>query len=467
VSEVSARETARRLLAAPQSSSPVEAVPSPAKTSRRRAAKPFADHPAIVATRDRRGRAQAIVELTGMPSPLFFERHGPNEPVIDGPNGPLTNFSTYNYLGLAAHPKVVGAAQDALAQYGASASASRIFSGGIDLYSKLEKRLADIYDVDEAVITTSGYLANAGVIGFLLGERDALVCDALDHASIVSGGQWSGARQLTFRHNDPDSLRNVLRMSRDRFERVLVVIEAHYSMDGDIGLLPEIAEVAREFDCGVMVDEAHSFGVLGARGHGIREHFGLPGDAVDIWMGTLSKALGSCGGFLAGNGDLIDAIRTIAPGVEQFTGGPSPAAAGAALAALDVLDNEPDRLARLWHNGAFFSSVLRERDLDLGISQGTPIVPVLVPGEFRVGFSSSMLLQRGVYVGPVVSPGVLLGQERLRFFVTSEHTEEQLSRSADVIAEVIGLLPQFGDALTMSNVAAMAQEIFGGHQDRS
>ncbi len=305
------------------------------------------------------------------------------------------------------------------------------------------------------------------MIGFLLGERDALVCDALDHASIVSGGQWSGARQLTFRHNDPDALRNLLRMSRNRFERVLVVIEGHYSMDGDIGLLPEIAKVAHEFDCGVMVDEAHSLGVLGARGHGVREHFGLPGDAVDIWMGTLSKALGSCGGFIAGEGELIDAIRAIAPGVEQFTGGPSPAAAAAALAALDVLDEEPDRVARLWRNAAFFSSALRERELDLGCSQGTPICPVLVPGEFQVGLSSSMLLQRGVYVGPVVSPGVPPGQERLRFFVTSEHTEEQLRRTADLLIEVIESIAQLGSALTTSDIVAMAQEMVGGHEDRS
>ncbi len=405
-----------------------------------------------------------MFELTGMPSPLFLLRRGPNNPVIDGPNGPMANFSSYNYLGLAAHPEVIRAAQDALAQYGASASASRVFSGGIDLYAELESRLARIYDVDAAIISTSGYLTNAGVIGFLLGERDALVCDALDHASIVSGGRWSGARQLTFRHNDPDSLRTVLRMSRSRFDRVLVVVEAHYSMDGDIGRLPEIAAVAREFHCAVMVDEAHSFGVLGSHGHGVREHFGLPGDAVDIWMGTLSKALGSCGGFIAGGGDLIEAIRTVAPGVEQFTGGPSPAAAAAALAALDVLDDEPDRLVRLWRNAEWFTSALRDRHLDLGLSQNTPICPVLIPGEFQVGFISSVLLQRGVYVGPVVSPGVQPGQERLRFFVTSEHTEEQLRSTADLVTEINGLVPQLGSALTMSKAAAMIEELIGGRR---
>jgi 7-keto-8-aminopelargonate synthetase-like enzyme len=396
-----------------------------------------------------------------MPNPLFLVRRGPNDPVIDGQDGPLTNFSSYNYLGLAHHPKVIGAAKDALGRYGASASASRIFSGGIDLYDDLESRLARCYNVDAAIISTSGYLTNAGVIGFLLGERDAIVCDALVHASIVSGAQWSGARQLTFRHNDPESLRSVLRMSRGRFERALVVIEGHYSMDGDIGRLPEIAAVAKEFGCAVMIDEAHSFGVLGEHGHGVREHFGLAGDAVDIWMGTLSKALGSCGGFIAGDGDLMEAIRTVAPGVEQFTGGPSPAATAAALAALDVLESEPDRIARLRRNAQCFSSALRERDLDLGSSQGTPICPVLVPGELQVGFASSMLLQRGVYVGPVVSPGVQPGHERLRFFVTSEHTEDQLRATAEVVAEVVSVATQSVGALTMSNAATVIGEMTG------
>lgn len=455
--DISVRGLVRHLSAVPQNTS----VPAPVAPSPQRARRSFVDRPDIAAIRRRTALVRKIFDMTGMPSPLFLRRQGPNGPMIDGPNGPVTNFSSYNYLGLAAHPKVVRAAQDSLEQYGASASASRTLSGEIDLYDRLESRLACIYDVDAAVITTSGYLTNAGVIGFLLGKRDALVCDALNHASIVSGGQWSGARRLTFRHNDPDSLRDVLRKSRSRFDRVLVVIEALYSMDGDIGRLPEIAAIAREFDCGVMVDEAHSFGVLGAHGHGVREHFGLPGDAVDIWMGTLSKSLGSCGGFIAGDGDLIEAIRTVAPS-EQFACGPSPAAAGAALAALGVLDDEPDRLARLWRNAERFTSALRERHLDLALSQSTPICPVLIPGELQVGFISSVLLQRGVYAGPVGSPGVQRGQERLRFFVTSEHTDEQLSSTADLVAEVIGLLNQDGGALTMSNAVEMLAEMTAG-----
>lgn len=449
-SDTSAPDIARQLLA--QSPSPLGA--GQAGEPGRSAGGPFANHPEIGAGRARAMPMNALIAMTGMPNPAFLLRKGPNDVVIDGPTGPLLNFSSYNYLGLASHPKVIHAAQDALAQYGASASASRIFSGGTELYVALESRLAALYDVDAAVISASGYVTNAGVIGFLVTERDAIVCDALAHASIFSGSRWSGARQMTFRHNDPESLRGLLRMARARFERVLVVIEGHYSMDGDIGKLPEIASVAREFDCAVMIDEAHSLGVLGARGHGVREHFGLASDAVDIWMGTLSKALGSCGGFIAGDGELLLSIRALAPGVEQFTGGPSPASAAAALAALDVMEAEPERLQKLWCNAETFSSALRERGLDLGLSQNTPICPVMVTGELQVGFSSSVLMQRGIYVGPVVSPGVQPGQERLRFFLTSEHTEDQLQHAADQVAEVVELAGQLGGYLAMTGEAS-------------
>ncbi|MEV0683956.1 aminotransferase class I/II-fold pyridoxal phosphate-dependent enzyme [Nocardia sp. NPDC050378] len=174
-----------------------------------------------------------------------------------------------------------------------------------------------------------------------------------------------------FRHNDPESLRSVLRMARANIDRAVVVLEGHHSMDGTVGRLPEIASFAREFDCAVMVDEAHSLGVFVADGRGVREHFGLPGDAVDIWMGTLSKALGSCGGFVAGDADLIDAMKAAAPGVAMLSGGPAPSTIGAALA-LAILHMEPQRLTRLWPNTDFFRGLLVERDLDLGVSEGTP-----------------------------------------------------------------------------------------------
>lgn len=448
--EAAMREMASKLLAGGGNGDQLAPPLRPVAPTSATGAKPivrqkFSDHPGVVSACELNARRRAIWELTGMPSPLYLERKGYNTAVIEGPDRELTNFAGYNYLGLAHHPKVVRAVQDAVAQYGASASNSRITSGETALYPRLERRLAQIYDVDAAIIATSGFLTNAGVLGYLLGEGDAAVCDSLIHASVVAGARWAGARVMTFRHNDPDSLRAVLRATRDRFKRVLVVIEGLYSMDGDIGPLPQVAAVAREFDCGVMVDEAHSIGVLGAHGHGVREHFGLPGDAVDIWMGSLSKALGSCGGFIAGNANLIEALST-APAMLLTVGFP-PTAAAAALTALEVLDSEPERVQRLWRNTKLFTSALRDRDIDLGISQNTPICPVLIPSVARVVFASALLLQRGIYVGPVTAPAVQPGQERLRFFITSEHTDEQLTATADAVAEVVQIANQLDSSI--------------------
>ncbi|MGW5450462.1 aminotransferase class I/II-fold pyridoxal phosphate-dependent enzyme [Nocardia sp. NPDC003979] len=436
----SARELARKLLndTVGEGVSRAPSTPPPVtRRPRRGPGRQFADHPEVAAMAKKRATIAELYDRFDMPNPVFLLRESANDTVIRWQGRELVNFGAYNYLGLSNHPKVVQAAKDALDTYGASASASRIVAGEIPLYAELEQRLAGMYDVADALVTTSGYLTNAGVIGFLLRDGDVAICDSLIHRSVVSGVQWSGARQLTFRHNDPESLRSVLRMARANFDRALVVLEGHYSMDGTIGKLPEIAAVAREFDCAVMVDEAHSLGVFGANGRGVREHFGLPGDAVDIWMGTLSKALGSCGGFVAGDADLIGAMKVAAPGVAMLSGGPAPSTIGAALAALDILDMEPQRLTRLWSNTEFFRSLLVERGLDLGVSEGTPIFPVMVPQEFRAGFVSARLLQQGIYTGAITAPAVPVGSERLRFFLTSEHTTDQLRRTADELAEAV------------------------------
>ncbi|NEW47375.1 aminotransferase class I/II-fold pyridoxal phosphate-dependent enzyme [Nocardia cyriacigeorgica] len=449
----SARDLARKLLsgtgtgtgtpAASGSARPTapatQVRPAAASAPRRRRGpgRHFVDHPEVAAMVARKAAIAGLYEQTGMPNPLFLPRTGANDATMRVGERELLNFSAYNYLGLANHPRVVAGAKAALDRYGASASASRILAGEIALYGELEQRLADWYGVGDAMITTSGYLTNAGVLGFLMGDGDVAVCDALIHGSIVSGTQWAGCRRITFRHNDPEALRSVLRMSRNGFDRALVVVEGHYSMDGTVGRVDELAAIAREYDCAVMVDEAHSLGVFGARGRGIREHYAMAGEDVDIWMGTLSKALGSVGGFIAGDADLIGAMKAAAPGVAMLTGGPAPSAVGAALAALDVLDDEPERLTRLWVNAKLFTAMLAERGVNLGDSQGTPIIPVIVPGEIRSGFVASSLLQQGVYAGNISAPAVPAGQERLRFFVTSEHTEGQLTSTANLLAEAI------------------------------
>ncbi|MFE3545673.1 aminotransferase class I/II-fold pyridoxal phosphate-dependent enzyme [Nocardia sp. NPDC059177] len=428
----SARDLARRLL-----NSTGEAAPAKPQRPRRGPGRQFADHPEVAAMAHKRASIEAVYAQFGMPNPVFLTRESPNDTVIRWQGRELVNFGAYNYLGLGNHPKVVQAAKDTLDAYGASASASRIVAGEIPIYIELEQRLARMYDVGDALVTTSGYLTNAGVIGFLLRAGDVAICDALIHRSVVSGVQWAGARQLSFRHNDPESLRSVLRMARGNFDRALVVLEGHYSMDGTIGRIDELAAVAREFDCAVMVDEAHSLGVFGETGSGVREHFSMAGGEVDLWMGTLSKALGSCGGFIAGDADLIGAMKVSAPGVAMLSGGPAPSTIGAALAALDVLDAEPQRLTRLWSNAELFHTLLAARDIDLGVSERTPICPVLVPQEFRAGYVSARLLQHGIYAGAITAPAVPVGSERLRFFLTSEHTDDQLRHTADQVADAV------------------------------
>ncbi|WP_194819699.1 aminotransferase class I/II-fold pyridoxal phosphate-dependent enzyme [Nocardia sp. XZ_19_385] len=443
------RGIARRLLAngIPTPSGPTRRQPVPVRASRSRRGpgRQFADHPAVVDALRKQAAIQHLVDTTGLPHPLYLSPEGPNGAVIRSGGRELVNYSSYNYLELAQHPRVIAAANAAAEQYGTSASATRIVTGEIPLYAQLERRLAGIYDTGDALVTASGFLTNAAVIGFLLAEGDVAVCDSLAHASLVAGTQWAGCRRVTFRHNDPEALAALLRASRHQFDRALVIIEGHYSMDGDLGPVAEIAEVARKYDCAVLVDEAHALGVLGPNGLGSREHFDIPGDLVDIWAGSLSKAMGSTGGFIAGDADLVRAIKYAAPGMALYTAGPSPSNVAAVLAGLDVLAAEPDRLTRLWSNARLFCDALRAHGLDLADSQSTPIVPVIVPGEVRAGYAAAAMLQRGYNAGAILSPVVPAGTERLRFFLTSEHTEHQLRATADHLADIRTIVEHIPD----------------------
>jgi 7-keto-8-aminopelargonate synthetase-like enzyme len=391
-------------------------------------------HPLIEQARTARQMLESM-EAQGISNPYFMPHTGVNGATIDIRGAEMINFSGYNYLGLAGHPRVVEAAKRAIDQYGTSASASRIVSGEVAVYAEFEQRLAAAYGVAEAIVTPSGYLTNAAAIPFLLTPADVAVCDEFVHSSVHSGVRWAQCRRVTFRHNDPESLAAVLRRSRNQAERALVVVEAVYSMDGDIAPLPEIISVAREYDCLIMVDEAHSFGTLGKTGLGVREHFGLPGDAVDLWMGTLSKTLAGCGGFLAGNGDLMWALRFGAPGISMFTAPPTPAQIAASTAAFDVMRQEPDRVARLRANASAGLSALRAGGWNTGTSYGTPVVPIILGDGAKAIELSTWLLRNGVNAGPVLVPAVEPGQERIRLFFGSEHTSGQITTFVDLLEQ--------------------------------
>jgi 8-amino-7-oxononanoate synthase len=346
----------------------------------------------------------------------------------------ILNFSSYDYLGLNEHPEVVQAARAAIDRYGISASASRHVAGERPVHRALERALADHYGVEDCLVLVSGYATNLGVIGHLVGSKDLLIHDALSHNSIVMGGTLSGAARRSFAHNDLDSLDQMLAATRNKFERALIVVEGHYSMDGDYPDLPRLIEIKTRHDAWLMVDEAHSLGVLGRRGYGIAEHFGVDPRRVDIWMGTLSKTLAGCGGYIAGCKELVDYLR-LTVGVFVFSVGMPPVIAATAQKALEVLHREPERVSRLQHNAAYFCSLAKARGLDLGTAAGTAVCPIIIGDSLPTVVLSQRLLERGVNALPVTHPAVPAKTSRLRFFVTAMHTRPQIETAIEVTAE--------------------------------
>lgn len=346
----------------------------------------------------------------------------------------LINFSSYNYLGLNGHPAVSAAAKAAIDRYGTTVSASRVVAGERPIHRELERRLAALHGAEDAVAFVSGHATNTTVIGHLMGPNDLILHDALIHNSVTQGALLSGARRLAFPHNDAAAAERLLVEQRGRAERVLIVIEGLYSMDGDSPDGRAFADLARREGAWLMVDEAHSLGVLGAAGRGIGERDGLSGADVHLWMGTLSKTLAGCGGYIAARADLVEYLKLTAPGFVYSVGLPPPIA-GAAIAALDVMAAEPERVARLNHNSRRFLEGARAAGLDTGPSEGLAIVPVITGSSIKAAQLSQALARRGVNVQPILHPAVAERAARLRFFLSSEHTDAQIDRTLEILAE--------------------------------
>jgi 8-amino-7-oxononanoate synthase len=373
-------------------------------------------------------------EFLGISDPFFRVHEGiaGAETVIDGRR--FVNFASYNYIGLNGHPDIVSAARAAIDRYGTSVSASRPVSGERPVHRDLEHALARVHGTEDCVVLVGGHSTNVTVIGHLLGRDDVIVHDALIHNSIVQGAMLSGARRVPFPHLDHEAADRLLRVARPRGGHALLVIEGHYSMDGDVPDLPAFIAVARRNRAWLMVDEAHALGVLGPRGFGTADRFGVDPGEVDIWMGTLSKSLVSCGGYIAGSKDLVDFLKVAAPGF-VFSVGMAPAAAAAALAALELLEREPERVRRLNDRAALFLRLAREGGLDVGGSIGASIVPVVTGSSIRAGRLAQALFHRGVNVQPILYPAVPERAARLRFFATASHTEEQIRDTVEILLE--------------------------------
>ncbi len=415
-----------------------------------RDAAPTLGDPEVRANLDMIRRAGAALDIE---NPYFRVHSGIAGALTTIENRSYDNFVSYNYLGLNGDKRVSDAAKQAIDRYGTSVSASRLVSGERPVHRELEAALAEVYGAEDALTLVSGHATNVTVIGHLIGPEDAVVHDSLSHNSILQGAVMSGAQRVPFPHNDLAELDRLLTRVRPGVKRVLVVVEGHYSMDGDVPDLAGLVQLVRRHRASLMVDEAHSLGVLGTCGFGIAERCGVDPGEVDLWMGTLSKTLSACGGYVAGSRALIDYLRCSVPGF-VYSVGLSPPVAAAALAALRVMRSEPERVAQLSENAAFFLAEAKAAGLDTGPSIGAAIVPIMTGGSIRAATAAHRLRELGVNVQPIMQPAVPERSARLRFFISSLHTREQLSRVVAQTAEVLA-----GISARPVNLAALAMRL--------
>ncbi|ONG44824.1 8-amino-7-oxononanoate synthase [Pseudoroseomonas deserti] len=379
---------------------------------------------------------KAAMESLELRSPLFVAHDGLAGAHSSIEGREVINYASYNYLGLNGDPRVQEAARDAVSRYGTSPSGSRITSGERALHLELERELAALHGAEAALTFVSGHATNVTTIGHLMGPRDIVVHDAAIHNSCTEGIRLSGARRIPFAHNDMAAAEREMASARRGGQRAMLLVEGHYSMDGDIPDLARCVEIARRHDAWLMVDEAHSLGAIGPTGRGVAEAQGLDPAGVDLWMGTLSKTLSSCGGYIAARADVIDWLRHTVPG-SVYSVGLAPPLAAAALAALRIFQAEPERVARLQANGAGLRDRLKARGFDTGASIGSAIVPVVLGSSLRTAKVAGALLERGVAVQTVVFPAVPEQSARLRFFLSSEHTEEDLDRTVEAVVAAV------------------------------
>ena len=399
----------------------------------------FADHPDVVSTNRQFGELDAFLDSSNIPRPYFHPHLGTNAAMVHMFGRHLVNFSSYDYLGMSSDPRVQKRAKDAIDTYGTSVSASRIVSGEIPLHGELEARIAAWHGVDDALVTTSGYLTNAAVVGYLLGPDDVAVCDSLVHSSIVSGTRWSGCRRINFRHNDPASLEAILAASRHKYARAMLIVEGLYSMDGDTPPLPELIAIARRYDCAVMVDEAHSFGVLGPTAKVSKKFGGCPATPSMCGWGHCRRRWAAVADSLPVTANCYRALKYSAPGLSAFAIGATAGGGRRRVGGHGDHRAGARRVARVQALGERMGELCRERGFDIGSAEGTPITPAILGG--KTGMASVRLIEAGINVGAILAPAVAAGQERLRFFVTSEHTEEQLETSVAALDDVLRSLP--------------------------
>jgi 8-amino-7-oxononanoate synthase len=378
--------------------------------------------------------------------PYFRTLQSPAAPVVEMEGAERIMLGSNNYLGLTGDPRVIQGARDALERYGTGLTGSRLLNGTLDLHLVLEREIADWMGTEEAIVFTTGHQANVGTLGTILAPGDTVIADSADHASILDGCLLSRAKLRPFRHNRLDKLERMLEKGAEDGGGVLVVVDGVFSMEGDVAPLPQILELCRKHGARLMVDEAHAAGVLGARGAGTAELFGVE-DGVDLRMGTFSKSLASCGGFIAGSHEVIDFLR-ITSRAFLFTAAGVPAAVGAALAALRIIRSEdgPPLFAQVLENAEYLNRGLHElgfkvvepQPLPDGSTVVTPIVPVVVGDDWKAVLLWRALYDAGVFVNVALHPAVPPGGALLRTSVMATHDRPTLDRALERFASVKG-----------------------------
>jgi len=341
-------------------------------------------------------------------------------------------FGSNSYLGLTNHPKVKEAAKDAIDKYGTGCAGSRFLNGTLDLHLQLERKLADFVGKEEAIVYSTGFQVNVGVVPSFTGRNEYIILDELDHASIIEGSRLSFSKVLKFKHNDMESLEKLLQRCEPESMK-LIVVEGIYSMDGDIADLPNIIALSEKYNGTVMVDDAHALGVIGKEGRGSASHFGLT-DRTDLIMGTFSKSLASIGGFIASDAATINYLLHKSRSI-IFSASIAPPAAAAVMAALDVMQQEPERIQHLWNITHYAKKHLEEAGFDLGATQ-SPIIPLMIRDDMKVLKFTKILLDEGIFVNPVVAPAVPEDSTLIRFNMMATHTYSQINYAIEKLIKV-------------------------------
>ncbi|HTL10901.1 MAG TPA: aminotransferase class I/II-fold pyridoxal phosphate-dependent enzyme [Bdellovibrionota bacterium] len=400
----------------------------------------------------------AVIQEAGTANPYLQTHSGPARDTFEMGGKQVIHWAGYNYVAMSGDPQVQKAAHDAIDHYGTSASASRLASGQVPIHVELERELADFLGAEDSVVMVAGHPTNMTTIGHLAAPGDLILHDSLSHDSILQGCKLSGAQRRPFPHNDWEAADRILKSVRAHYRRVLLVTEGVFSMDGDVVDLPKFVEVKDRHKAMLYVDEAHSIGTLGKTGRGICEHWSVDPARVDILMGTLSKALASCGGYVAGSKALVSYLRYTAPAFVYSVGLPPPSTA-ASLEAVRLLKREPQRVQKLHANSKLFLDLARQAGLETGPAQGTPVVPIILGDSVLSLRLSDALARKGINVQPILYPAVPEEAARLRFFVTSAHTEEQIRQTvATTAAELARLKPEREKELREKPEAARAKE---------